>query len=100
MFMGICKLPFIDEERLLASTKLINKELTEEEAKRNAENADNGELISYESSHLSNGSMDDHNRGSGQMMDGTQINIDVTTLGAIISLGLMYLKLCSQDLQL
>ncbi|CAI9302920.1 unnamed protein product [Lactuca saligna] len=45
-----------------------------------------------ERSHLSNGSMDDHNRGSGQMMDGTQINIDVTALEAIISLGLMYLK--------
>ncbi|KAL7608272.1 hypothetical protein Lser_V15G13811 [Lactuca serriola] len=28
-----------------------------------------------------NGSMEDHNRGSGQMMDGTQINIDVTTGG-------------------
>lgn len=27
-----------------------------------------------------------------QMMDGTQINIDVTALGAIIALGLMYLK--------
>ncbi|CAH1449839.1 unnamed protein product [Lactuca virosa] len=38
--MGICKLPFIDEERLLASIKMIEKELTEEEAKRNVENAD------------------------------------------------------------
>ncbi|CAI9299376.1 unnamed protein product [Lactuca saligna] len=45
-----------------------------------------------ERSHLSNGSMDDHNHGSGQMMDGTQINIDVTAVGAIIALGLMYLK--------
>ncbi|XP_023752890.1 anaphase-promoting complex subunit 1 [Lactuca sativa] len=49
-----------------------------------------------ERSHLSNGSMDDHNRGSGQMMDGTQINIDVTAPGAIIALGLMYLKTESQ----
>ncbi|CAI9278058.1 unnamed protein product [Lactuca saligna] len=69
----------------------------EEEAKRNAENADNktvgGRLIAstlvQERSHLSNGSMDDHNRGSGQMMDGSQINIDVISLGAIIALGLM-----------
>ncbi|CAI9281861.1 unnamed protein product [Lactuca saligna] len=73
IWQGICKFPFIDEERLLDSTKMIKKELTER-------------------SHLSNGSMDDHNRGSGQMMDGTQINIDVTALGAIIALGLMYLK--------
>ncbi|CAI9275613.1 unnamed protein product [Lactuca saligna] len=46
---------------------------------------DGGRLIAstlvQERSHLSNGSMDDHNRGSGQMMDGTQINIDVTALG-------------------
>ncbi|CAI9265799.1 unnamed protein product [Lactuca saligna] len=73
IWQGICKFPFIDEERLLDSTKMIKKELTER-------------------SHLSNGSMDDHNRGSGQMMDGTQINIDVTAVGAIIALGLMYLK--------
>nr|KAJ0191675.1 hypothetical protein LSAT_V11C800421850 [Lactuca sativa] len=100
IWQGICKLPFIDEERLLASTKMIKKELTEEEAKRNAENADNktvgsrllASTLVQERSHLSNGSMDDHNRGSGQMMDGTQINIDVTALGSIIALGLMYLK--------
>ncbi|CAH1412230.1 unnamed protein product [Lactuca virosa] len=39
LWQGICKLPFIDKEHLLASTKMIEKELTEEEAKRNAENA-------------------------------------------------------------
>ncbi|CAI9265056.1 unnamed protein product [Lactuca saligna] len=76
IWQGICKFPFINEECLLDSTKMIKKELTER-------------------SHLSNGSMDDHNRGSGQMMDGTQINIDVTAVGAIIALGLMYLKASS-----
>lgn len=52
--------------------------------------------IHNERSLLSNGSTDDHNRGSGQMMDGSQINIDVTAPGAIIALGLMYLKTESQ----
>ncbi|GJR84537.1 anaphase-promoting complex subunit 1 isoform X1 [Tanacetum coccineum] len=55
-----------------------------------------GKDIHHERSFLSNGSTDDHNRGSGQMMDGTQINIDVTAPGAIIALGLMYLKTESQ----
>ncbi|KAJ9539792.1 hypothetical protein OSB04_026298 [Centaurea solstitialis] len=55
-----------------------------------------GKEIHNERSHFSNTSMDDHNRGSGQMMDGTQINIDVTAPGAIIALGLMYLKTESQ----
>ncbi|CAI9260790.1 unnamed protein product [Lactuca saligna] len=92
IWQGICKFPFIDEERLLDSTKMIKKELTW----RINIKIVGGRLIAstlvQERSHLSNGSMDDHNRGSGQMMDGTQINIDVTALGAIIALGLMYLK--------
>ncbi|KAL8247802.1 hypothetical protein R6Q59_009018 [Mikania micrantha] len=52
--------------------------------------------IHHERSLLSNGSIDDHNRGSGQMMDATQINVDVTAPGAIIALGLVYLKTESQ----
>ncbi|KAI3700863.1 hypothetical protein L2E82_45504 [Cichorium intybus] len=40
LWQGICKLPFIEEERLLAETKKIEKELNEEEAKRNTANAD------------------------------------------------------------
>ncbi|KAI7741534.1 hypothetical protein M8C21_022341 [Ambrosia artemisiifolia] len=52
--------------------------------------------IHHERPHFCNGSIDDHNRGSGQMMDATQINVDVTAPGAIIALGLMYLKSESQ----
>nr|XP_043632201.1 anaphase-promoting complex subunit 1 [Erigeron canadensis] len=48
--------------------------------------------IHQERSLLSNKLTDDYNRGSGQMMDGTQINIDVTAPGAIIALGLIFLK--------
>ncbi|KVH91259.1 5'-3' exoribonuclease, partial [Cynara cardunculus var. scolymus] len=40
LLKGVCKLPFIEEEPLLAATKKIEKELSEEEAKRNAENFD------------------------------------------------------------
>eukprot|EP00268_Persea_americana_P044215 TRINITY_DN4466_c0_g1_i1.p1 TRINITY_DN4466_c0_g1~~TRINITY_DN4466_c0_g1_i1.p1 ORF type:complete len:1760 (-),score=299.95 TRINITY_DN4466_c0_g1_i1:451-5376(-) len=35
---------------------------------------------------------DDHNRGAGQMMDGTQVNIDVTAPGATIAIALIFLK--------
>ncbi|XP_057499066.1 anaphase-promoting complex subunit 1-like isoform X2 [Actinidia eriantha] len=37
-------------------------------------------------------SIDDHNRVAGQMMDGTQVNVDITAPGAIIALALMFLK--------
>ncbi|XP_038980234.1 anaphase-promoting complex subunit 1 isoform X2 [Phoenix dactylifera] len=35
---------------------------------------------------------DDHNRNVGQMMDGAQINVDVTAPGATIALALIFLK--------
>ncbi|XP_020086066.1 anaphase-promoting complex subunit 1 isoform X1 [Ananas comosus] len=43
---------------------------------------------------LSNSSQltDDQNRNVGQMMDGTQLNIDVTAPGAIIAIALIFLK--------
>ncbi|KAI7757811.1 hypothetical protein M8C21_029187, partial [Ambrosia artemisiifolia] len=40
LWQGVCKLPFIDEDRLLSATKEIEKELSADEAKRNMENLD------------------------------------------------------------
>ncbi|KAJ0823886.1 putative 5-3 exonuclease, 5'-3' exoribonuclease, xrn1, helical domain-containing protein [Helianthus annuus] len=40
IWQGICKLPFIDEDRLLSATKKIERDLSAEEAKRNMENLD------------------------------------------------------------
>ncbi|XVE99778.1 hypothetical protein REPUB_Repub03eG0230500 [Reevesia pubescens] len=37
-------------------------------------------------------SMDEQNRATGQMMDATTVNVDVTAPGAIIALALMFLK--------
>ncbi|XP_048325816.2 5'-3' exoribonuclease 3 [Ziziphus jujuba] len=39
-WQGICKLPFIEEERLLSETKKLDKELKEEEKVRNTEQFD------------------------------------------------------------
>ncbi|KAL4567271.1 hypothetical protein LXL04_022850 [Taraxacum kok-saghyz] len=51
LWQGICKLPFIEEDRLLSETKKIEKELNKEEAERNAENAD--KLFLHSSENLS-----------------------------------------------
>ncbi|XP_021295540.1 anaphase-promoting complex subunit 1 [Herrania umbratica] len=51
-----------------------------------------GKEIRNERSLLLAPSMDENNRGAGQMMDGTTVNVDVTAPGAIIALALMFLK--------
>ncbi|KAL7611125.1 hypothetical protein Lser_V15G14086 [Lactuca serriola] len=66
LWQGICKLPSIDEERLLASTKMIEKELIyEEEAKRNAENPD--KLFLHISENLNEGSIEQKTGLSGDI---------------------------------
>ncbi|XP_076927577.1 5'-3' exoribonuclease 3-like [Bidens hawaiensis] len=40
LWQGVCKLPFINEDRLLSATKNIEKELSADEAKRNTMNLD------------------------------------------------------------
>ncbi|KAF8397264.1 hypothetical protein HHK36_016174 [Tetracentron sinense] len=51
-----------------------------------------GKELHNERSLILTPSTDDHNRGAGQMMDGSLVNIDVTAPGAIIALALMFLK--------
>ncbi|KAE8682009.1 Anaphase-promoting complex subunit 1 [Hibiscus syriacus] len=51
-----------------------------------------GKEIRNERFPLLSTSMDEHNRGTGQMMDGTSVNVDVTAPGAMIALALMFLK--------
>ncbi|KAE8656310.1 Anaphase-promoting complex subunit 1 [Hibiscus syriacus] len=51
-----------------------------------------GKEIQNERFSLLSTSMDEHNRGTGQMMDGTSVNVDVTAPGAMIALALMFLK--------
>ncbi|XP_022745935.1 anaphase-promoting complex subunit 1-like isoform X2 [Durio zibethinus] len=51
-----------------------------------------GKEIRNERSLLLAASMDEHSRGTGQMMDGTTVNVDVAAPGAIIALALMFLK--------
>ncbi|OMO50083.1 Anaphase-promoting complex subunit 1 [Corchorus capsularis] len=51
-----------------------------------------GKEVRNERSLLVAPSMDEHNWGAGQMMDGSTVNVDVTAPGAIIALALMFLK--------
>ncbi|XVF84048.1 hypothetical protein PTKIN_Ptkin16aG0543300 [Pterospermum kingtungense] len=51
-----------------------------------------GKEIRNERSLLLAASMDEHSRGTGQMMDGATFNVDVAAPGAIIALALMFLK--------
>ncbi|PPD81551.1 hypothetical protein GOBAR_DD21537 [Gossypium barbadense] len=51
-----------------------------------------GKEICNERSLLLAASVDEHNRVTGQMMDGTTVNVDVTAPGAMIALALMFLK--------
>ncbi|KAK8334553.1 hypothetical protein V6Z11_A10G285900 [Gossypium hirsutum] len=51
-----------------------------------------GKEIRNERSLLLAASVDEHNRVTGQMMDGTTVNVDVTAPGAMIALALMFLK--------
>ncbi|KAL6620059.1 hypothetical protein ACP70R_035198 [Stipagrostis hirtigluma subsp. patula] len=48
--------------------------------------------------HLNATTADDQGGNTGQMMDGAQINVDVTAPGAIIALALIFLKAESEDI--
>ncbi|KAJ9556677.1 hypothetical protein OSB04_011291, partial [Centaurea solstitialis] len=86
---GVCKLPFIDEERLLVATKKIEKELSEEEAKRNAENVDL--LFVHSSEHLALQIIN----VTGSVEQNTLINIEACLSGDIN--GFVHLKQESEN---
>ncbi|CAN6360456.1 unnamed protein product, partial [Urochloa humidicola] len=52
----------------------------------------------YHEKHLNATTADDQSVNTGQMMDGTQINVDVTAPGAIIALALIFLKAESEEI--
>lgn len=80
LWQGICKLPFIEEERLLAETKKIESELSEEEAKRNAENVD--KLLLHSSEPLSLWIISTFNESS-TIEQNSSIKIDTSLSGDI-----------------
>lgn len=77
LWQGICKLPFIEEDRLLAATKKIEKELSEEETKRNAENVDR--LFIHKSENLALQIIN----AAGSTKQNTSIKIDTDLSGDI-----------------
>ncbi|KAF8720064.1 hypothetical protein HU200_024836 [Digitaria exilis] len=52
----------------------------------------------YHEKHLNATTADDQSGNTGQMMDGAQINVDVTAPGAIIALALIFLKAESEEI--
>ncbi|XP_062231175.1 anaphase-promoting complex subunit 1 isoform X2 [Phragmites australis] len=52
----------------------------------------------YHEKHLNATTVDDQSGNTGQMMDGAQINVDVTAPGAIIALALIFLKAESDEI--
>ncbi|WVZ98102.1 hypothetical protein U9M48_043581 [Paspalum notatum var. saurae] len=52
----------------------------------------------YHEKHLNSTTADDQSGNTGQMMDGAQINVDVTAPGAIIAIALIFLKAESEEI--
>ncbi|KAJ1262414.1 hypothetical protein BS78_09G105800 [Paspalum vaginatum] len=52
----------------------------------------------YHEKHLNSTTADDQSANTGQMMDGAQINVDVTAPGAIIAIALIFLKAESEEI--
>ncbi|KAJ0603261.1 putative 5-3 exonuclease, 5'-3' exoribonuclease, xrn1, helical domain-containing protein [Helianthus annuus] len=74
IWQGICKLPFIDEDRLLSATKKIEKDLSAEEAKRNMENLD--QLFVHSSENLASRILSSFNDVGLIKQGGNSIKID------------------------
>ncbi|MFS7924856.1 putative 5-3 exonuclease, 5'-3' exoribonuclease, xrn1, helical domain-containing protein [Helianthus anomalus] len=81
IWQGICKLPFIDEDRLLSATKKIEKDLSAEEAKRNMENLD--QLFVHSSENLASRILSSFNDVGLIKQGGNSIKIDSDPSGNI-----------------
>ncbi|KAJ0945944.1 putative 5-3 exonuclease, 5'-3' exoribonuclease, xrn1, helical domain-containing protein [Helianthus annuus] len=81
IWQGICKLPFIDEDRLLSATKKIEKDLSAEEAKRNMENLD--QLFVHSSENLASRILSSFNDMGLIKQGGNSIKIDSDPSGNI-----------------